>query len=115
MVHEKKRSGDPDYDDKVPMDRQVREVVTADDGTAAFMSPATGPSDVFGAHVNLDNVKGDETDNRPAPGDVAEEESEVQTYDPPEVAGAVKTVPTSTPRTPAPKGQQGSTTRRTQQ
>lgn len=81
MVHEKKRSGDPDYDDKVPADQHVGQVVTAGDGREVRITEANGPQNLDGTHANLDDIKGDARDNRPAPGDVATEESTVQTYD----------------------------------
>lgn len=82
MVYEKKRSGDPDYDDKVPADVHAAKTVTAGDGRTVLMTEATGPVDAQGQHVNLDDPAGDATDNRPAPGEVATEVSEVQTYKP---------------------------------
>lgn len=81
MVYEKKKSGDPDYDDKVPMDEQAGKLVTAGDGREVMLTDNVGPVDrVTGQHVNLDDPKGEEGDNRPAPGGVAEKSSEVQTY-----------------------------------
>ena len=81
MVHDKSKSGDPDYDDKVPADRHVGKVVTAGDGREVRITEANGPQNLDGTHANLDDPKGEAGDNRPAPGDVATEESEVQTYD----------------------------------
>jgi hypothetical protein len=81
MVHEKARSGDPDYDDKVPADRHGMVTVTAGDGREVRLTEANGPQNLDGTHANLDDIKGDATDNRPVPGEVAKEESEVQTYD----------------------------------
>jgi len=81
MVHEKKKSGDPDYDDKVPAERHVGQVVTAGDGREVRLTEANGPQNLDGTHANLDDPKGDDGDNRPAPGGVAKEESTVQTYD----------------------------------
>jgi hypothetical protein len=81
VVYDKKRSGDPDYDDKVPMDQHAAKVVTAGDGTPVAMTMSNGPVNaVTGEHVNLDDPRGDELDNRPAPGEVATEPSRVQTY-----------------------------------
>jgi hypothetical protein len=81
MVHPKKKSGDPDYDDKVPMDQQTGKLVTAGDGRQVLLTDNVGPVDaVTGQHVSLDDPKGDELDNRPEPGGVAEKHSEVQTY-----------------------------------
>jgi hypothetical protein len=81
MVYEKKQSGDPDFDDKVPADMHGGLVVTAGDGRTVLVNPSTGPTDVNGQHVSLDDPKGDEADNRPAPGEVATKPSEVQTYE----------------------------------
>lgn len=81
MVHDKRKSGDPDYDDKQPADRHVGKVVTAGDGREVRITEANGPQNPDGTHANLDDPKGDAGDNRPAPGGVAEAESEVQTYD----------------------------------
>jgi hypothetical protein len=81
MVHEKSKSGDPDYDDKVPADRHVGKVVTAGDGRQVRITEANGPQNLDGTHANLDDIKGEAGDNRPAPGEVAEAESSVQTYD----------------------------------
>jgi hypothetical protein len=85
MVHEKKKSGDPDYDDKVPAgDHQT--VVRAGDGTIiARLDPALGPVSPTGEHVNLVDPHAEELDTRPAPGDVAEVKAEVQTYQPEDV------------------------------
>lgn len=81
MVYEKKKSGDPDYDDKVPMADQAGKLVTAGDGREVMITDNVGPVDrVTGQHVNLDDPKGEEGDNRPAPGAVAGKASEVQTY-----------------------------------
>lgn len=81
MVYDKARSGDPDYDDKVPADQHSAHVVTAGDGTPVMMTKANGPVNMQGEHVNLDDPSGVAKDNRPAPGQVATEASEVQTYD----------------------------------
>lgn len=81
MVHEKSKSGDPDYDDKVPADAHVGKVVTAGDGREVRITEANGPQNLDGTHANLDDIKGEDGDNRPAPGEVATEESTVQTYD----------------------------------
>lgn len=81
MVHEKKKSGDPDYDDKVPADQHVGTVVTAGDGREVRITEANGPQNLDGTHANLDDPKGEDGDNRPAPGGVATEVSDVQTYD----------------------------------
>lgn len=80
MVYDKARSGDPDYDDKVPADQHSAKVVTAGDGTEVIMTKANGPVNRAGEHVNLDDPAGDAKDNRPVPGQVATEASEVQTY-----------------------------------
>lgn len=78
MVHPKKRSGDPDYDDKQPKEFHAGgNVVSAGDGI--FITPQGGVVDENGAHVNL-AVDTMDLDNRPAPGEVATEPSEVQDY-----------------------------------
>jgi hypothetical protein len=81
VVHEKSKSGDPDYDDKVPADMHVGKVVTAGDGREVRITEANGPQNLDGTHAQLDDIKGEEGDNRPAPGEVATKPSEVQTYD----------------------------------
>lgn len=80
MVYQKAKSGDPDYDDKVPVGEHGANVVTAGDGSPVIMTKTNGPVSPQGEHVNLDNPEGDATDNRPEPGQVATEASEVQTY-----------------------------------
>lgn len=86
MVHDKKRSGDPDYDDKVPLNEQLGETVTGPDGETILITESNGPVGPDGAHRNLD-VPADEGDNRPAPGGVAKESSTVQTYTREDVTG----------------------------
>lgn len=78
MVHEKKKSGDPDFDDKVPASEHLT-VVTAGDGKViGRIDPATGPVTLEGSHLSV--TPPEEMDTRPAPGEVAEEKSPVQTY-----------------------------------
>jgi hypothetical protein len=78
MVHEKKKSGDPDFDDKVPAGDHLT-VVRAGDGTiVGRLDPALGPVTPEGQH--LPAVDPEELDTRPAPGEVAEEKATVQTY-----------------------------------
>lgn len=78
MVYEKKKSGDPDYDDKQPPEFHAGGlVVSAGDGV--ILSPTNGPVDENGAHVNLATDE-DDLDNRPAPGETATAASEVQQY-----------------------------------
>jgi hypothetical protein len=85
MVHEKRKSGDPDYDDKVPVGDQIK-VVRAGDGTEiARLDPALGPVSATGEHVNLVDPRAEELDTRPEPGGVAEVKAEVQTYEPQDV------------------------------
>lgn len=80
MVHEKKKSGDPDFDDKVPAGDHLT-VVTAGDGKIiGRLDPALGPVTPEGAH--LPQVSAEDLDTRPAPGEVAEVKSEVQSYTP---------------------------------
>lgn len=81
MVHEKARSGDPDFDDKVPADQHGGKTVTAGDGREVLLTESNGPVNLDGTHANLDDPKGEAGDNRPEPGGVATEPSEVQTYD----------------------------------
>lgn len=77
MAHPKEKSGDPDYDDKVPMDAQVGEVLEHPvTGERVVLTEAAGPRDQSGTRVNMDAPKAD--DNRPKPGDVATEASSVQ-------------------------------------
>lgn len=90
MVYAKKRSGDPDYDDKQPPEFHAGgEVVSAGDGV--ILSKATGPVDEAGAHVSL--VADTQTlDNRPIPGETATSATLVQDYsaeDTPTVASEV--------------------------
>lgn len=95
MVYEKKRSGDPDYDEKVPPPEHGR-IMTAEDGTKYLVTEAQGPVTLDGQHFDpdahdLSDVPGD---NRPAPGEVATEASTVQQYDP---AAAPQGVPKDPP------------------
>lgn len=80
MVYDKKRSGDPDYDDKQPPEFHAGgAVVSAGDGV--ILSKVNGPIDAEGAHVNL-STSTEDLDNRPSPGNVAEAGSLVQDYSP---------------------------------
>jgi len=81
MVYDKARSGDPDYDDKVPLVKQLGEIVKGEDGREVRITVANGPQNLDGTHANLADPAGDAEDNRPAPGGQATEESNVQTYD----------------------------------
>ncbi len=56
MVHEKKQSGDPDYDDKVPHPESAAgPVVTAGDGKViGRIDPAVGPVTLEGSHLVMD-------------------------------------------------------------
>lgn len=94
MVHDKKRSGDPDYDDKVPLTQQLGETVKGPDGRDVLLTESVGPINPDGSHANLDEDP-DARDNRPAPGGVAEEPSEVQHYERP----TAKAKPKSDPKT----------------
>jgi hypothetical protein len=78
MVHPKKKSGDPDYDDKVPMDEHLPKTVKDADGNDVAITETAGPVNADGSHAALDAESGD---NRPAPGEVATESSTVQEYD----------------------------------
>lgn len=83
MVHEKKKSGDPDFDDKVPVAEHVT-VVRAGDGTIiGRIDPAVGPVTLEGAHLPV--VPPEDLDTRPAPGQVATEKAGVQTHTPEDV------------------------------
>jgi hypothetical protein len=81
MVHQKKKSGDPDYDDKVPLGEHNKVVRAGDGSIVAHLSESLGPVSPTGEHVNLVDPKAEELDTRPAPGEVAEVKAEVQTYD----------------------------------
>lgn len=89
MVHDKKRSGDPDYDDKVPMSEQVGERVTGPDGQEVIVTETIGPVNLDGSHADLNSPR-DDRDNRPAPGGVATESSTVQIYDGQDVKEATR-------------------------
>lgn len=81
MVYDKAKSGDPDYDDKQPIDMHAGpKVVSAGDGREVYYSESLGYVDASGAHANLDDPDGMEGDNRPAPGEVAKSPSDVQNY-----------------------------------
>lgn len=75
MVYEKKKSGDPDLDDKQPPEFHRGAVVSAGDGV--LVSESVGTVDANGAHVNM-GTDAEAGDNRPAPGSVAEAPSEAQ-------------------------------------
>ena len=95
MVYDKKRSGDPDYDDKVPLTQHAGgTLVKTEDGREVFISDVNGPVDEFGAHAPLDGPTAEDLDNRPEPGGQATEASAVQTYNPDDVApGKVDAIP----------------------
>ena len=80
MVYEKAKSGDPDYDDKQPIEAHGGRVVTAGDGQEVLLSKSVGPVNPDGSHADLDDPEGRALDNRPEPGQVATEHSDVQTY-----------------------------------
>lgn len=78
MVYDKKKSGDPDFDDKVPAGEHLT-VVKAGDGTIiGQLNPSLGPITPDGAHLPM--VDAEELDTRPAPGERAEVKADVQTY-----------------------------------
>lgn len=84
MVHQKAKSGDPDFDDKVPRGDHLT-VVRAGDGTiVGRLDPSLGPVTPEGSHLAVD-VTAEELDTRPEPGGVAEVKAEVQTYSPEDV------------------------------
>jgi hypothetical protein len=62
MVYAKKKSGDPDFDDKVPLEQQIgerREV----DGETVVIHEAVGPVGSDGSHRDLEPVE--DADDRP--------------------------------------------------
>lgn len=80
MVYAKNKSGDPDYDDKQPIAQHGGRLTKGPDGRDVLITESLGPVDPgTGEHVNMDEAP-DARDNRPAPGEVATETSEVQTY-----------------------------------
>jgi hypothetical protein len=84
MVYDKRKSGDPDYDDKVPAGDHLT-VVRAGDGTiVGRVDPALGPVTADGSHLAID-VTAEDLDTRPEPGGRAEVKAEVQTYEPEDV------------------------------
>ena len=94
MVYDKARSGDPDYDDKVPQEQHAGGVVISA-GDGVILSKVTGPVDAEGAHVNLAHAPSD-LDNRPSPGNVAEKASEVQDYEPEDTPTFMEPTPAQT-------------------
>lgn len=87
MVYEKNKSGDPDFDDKVPLEQHGGKLVTAPDGREVVIHEATGPTDRFtGEHVSLEGPTAEDLDNRPKEGGQAKEASPVQTYKPEDTA-----------------------------
>lgn len=92
MVYDKAKSGDPDYDDKQPIEQHGGPVVTAGDGRMVMLSESVGPVDVAtGQHVDMDDPEGTAGDNRPAPGEVATAHSDVQTYSAEDTPAAART------------------------
>lgn len=91
MVHEKKKSGDPDYDDKVPAGDHLTTVRAGDGTVIGRVDPALGPVTPDGSHLAID-VTAEDLDTRPAPGEVAEVKAEVQTYTPEDVPSESVTV-----------------------
>lgn len=80
MVYAKNKSGDPDYDDKQPIAQHGGPIVKGPGGRDVLITEHLGPVDpATGEHVNMDEAP-DARDNRPVPGEVATETSEVQTY-----------------------------------
>lgn len=92
MVYDKKKSGDPDYDDKQPIEAHAGgKLVKGPDGRDVLMSDVLGPVDPYtGEHVSMDAAP-DDLDNRPAPGEVATAPSEVQTYTQEDTPTAMRT------------------------
>jgi hypothetical protein len=91
MVHEKKKSGDPDYDDKVPAGDHLTTVRAGDGTVIGRVDPALGPVTPEGSHLAID-VTAEDLDTRPEPGGVAEVKAEVQTYSPEDVPSESVTV-----------------------
>lgn len=63
MVHAKKKSGDPDFDDKVPLRDQLGEVVEGPNGEPVRVTESVGPVNADGSHAALDAAA--EDDDRP--------------------------------------------------
>lgn len=76
MVHDKERSGDPDLDDKVPMEDHQPQTVRGPDGQDVVLSEVVGPTNPDGSHAALDDTA--TPDHRPAEGDTATKPTEVQ-------------------------------------
>lgn len=92
MVYQKAKSGDPDYDDKQPIEQHAGKIVKSADGRDVLMSDVVGPVDPYtGEHVSLDGPTAEDLDNRPAPGEVAKAPSEVQTYSADDTPSAART------------------------
>lgn len=92
MVYDKKKSGDPDYDDKQPIEAHSGgKIVQGPDGRDVLMSDVLGPVDRYtGEHVDM-TADPEAGDNRPAPGEVATEASTVQTYTAEDTPAAMRT------------------------
>lgn len=102
MVHEKKLSGDPDFDDKVPADAHAGgKVVNAGDGREVLVTESTGPTNPDGSHAAIGKSDAEQGDNRPAPGSVATEVSEAQVFDPADAPGGVGPVTSGAKPAPA--------------
>lgn len=98
MVHEKKKSGDPDFDDKVPV-ADHGTIITAGDGKViGRLDPAVGPVTLEGAHLSV--TPPEELDTRPKPGEVATEKADVQTYSPEDVPHETVTIASLDDRAP---------------
>lgn len=81
MVYAKNKSGDPDYDDKQPIQQHAGRLTQGPDGRDVLITEHLGPIDPYtGEHANVDGPSAEDLDNRPAPGEVATAPSEVQTY-----------------------------------
>ena len=106
MVHDKAKSGDPDFDDKVPADAHAGgKVVRAGDGSEVLVTDANGPINPDGSHAGLTKEDQESGDHRPAPGGVATEASEAQVFDPQNApsAGPVTSGKAAAPRKSAAK------------
>lgn len=60
MVHAKKKSGDPDFDDKVPLSEQLGEQVEVD-GETVTVTKTVGPVGPDGSHRNLEPIEVEDT------------------------------------------------------
>lgn len=100
MVYDKKKSGDPDFDDKVPVADHGTMVTAGDGKIVGRIDPSVGPVTLEGAHLSV--VSPEAQDTRPAPGEVADEKSPVQTYSPEDVPHETVSLASLDDRAPKP-------------